>query len=97
MKYRILFRKRATKEYLQSIAWYKERSDKAAKGFVLAMNAVLDKLETEPGNFRNTYKHFKEVAVKRYPFFVVYFIDTQNEAVVITSVYHFKRNPKKKY
>lgn len=56
MKYNILFRKRAKKEYLQSIAWHKERSDKAAKGFVDAGNATIDKLETEPDKFRYSYK-----------------------------------------
>ena len=97
MRYTILFRKRATKEYIQSITWYKERSDKAAKGFVDAVNAVLDQLENEPDAFRYTYKHFKEVAIKRYPFFIVYFIDEKNRMVIITSIYHFKRNPAKKY
>lgn len=97
MSYSIFFRKRATREYLQSIAWYKERSDKAAKGFVEVVNVTLDKLEADPDAFRFTYKHFKEAAVKRYPFFIIYFIDEENKKLIITSIYHFKRNPAKKY
>lgn len=97
MRYSIPFRKRATTEYLQSITWYKERSDKAAIDFVEEVNTVLDKLEADPNSFRNSYKHFREAALKRFPFFVVYFIDDKNSKVVITSIFHFKRNPAKKY
>jgi hypothetical protein len=34
MPYKITFRKRAVKEYLQAIAWYKKRSPSAAENFV---------------------------------------------------------------
>lgn len=97
MTYHIIFRKRATKEYLQSIQWYKDKSVKAAQRFIEAVNSVLDKLENEPDVFRNSYKHFKEAAVKRYPFFIIYFIDEVNKRIVITSVFHVKRNPSKKH
>jgi hypothetical protein len=67
------------------LQWYKERSDKAANGFVKAVNAVPDK-EVEPDSFRYVYKHFKEAAIKRYPFFIVYFIDEENKKVIIEAV-----------
>lgn len=97
MIYHIIFRKRATKEYLKSIAWYKERSDTAAKGFVEEVNIIIDKLETEPDRFRYRYKKFREATIKRYPFHIVYFIDEKQNQVIITSIFHNKRNPTKKY
>ncbi len=97
MTYHIIFRKRATSEYLKAIAWYKARSDKAANGFVEEVNAALDKLEAEPDQFRHSYAKFREIAVKRYPFHIVYFIQEPDKQVVIASIFHNKRNPAKKY
>ena len=94
--YRILFRKRATKEYLEAITWYEERSSKAALNFITEINRKLDVLEQDPTRFRFIYKQYKEILVNHYPFCIVYFIDEKLKKVVVTSVFHVKRNPGKK-
>ena len=38
MAYQTSFRKRAAAEYLESIAWYKERSKQAAENFIKVVN-----------------------------------------------------------
>lgn len=97
MPYSITFRKRATKEYLESVAWYKSRSFTAAENFVSSVRQVLNKVQSDPIGFKKSYKDFYEAKTKRYPFSIVYFIDELKKLIVITSIFHQKRNPEKKF
>ncbi len=95
--YTITLRKRAAKEYLEAIAWYKERSLLAAENFVKEVNEAFIKIELEPAYYKNIYKIFYEIKLRRYPYSIVYFIDEGDSRVVISTIFHYKRNPKKKF
>ena len=97
MAYQISFRKRAAAEYLESVLWYKERSEQAAGNFINAINDKLDEIERKPDFFRRTYKQFREAKTHIFPFSIIYFIDEEKQLVVITSMFHQKRNPKIKF
>lgn len=97
MAYQISFRKRAAAEYMESIVWYKERSEQATENFIKAVNSKLDEIESKPDSFRKSYKQFHEARVKKFPFSIVYFIDEEKKLIVITGIFHQKRNPKIKF
>ncbi len=97
MIYKIKFRKRAAREYLQAIAWYKERSIQAAENFVLIVQQALKQIEDQPEDSRIVYKQFRQVKTKKFPYHIIYFIDEKEKSVIITTFFHQKRNPKKKF
>ncbi len=95
--YKITLRSRAAKEYLEAILWYKKRSLVASENFVKSVNLSLSKIEANPEYYRNIYKHFHEVKVQKYPYIIVYFLDKEMNRIVVTTIFHKKRNPKKKF
>lgn len=95
--YTTTLRKRAAIEYLEAIAWYKERSVLAAENFVKEVNEAITNIELQPVAYKNIYKHFYEIKLRRYPYSMIYFIDEEKNHLVITTVFHNKRNPKKKF
>ena len=95
--YKIVLRPRAAKEYLESIIWYQERSLEAAENFVTAVNTAFTSIELQPASYKKIYKHFREIKLKKYPFTVIYFIDEETKRIVITTIFHNKRNPSKKF
>ncbi len=97
MKYKITFRERASREYLDSLLWYKVRSINAAENFAKAIDDAFERIIVNPQRLRNTYKEFYEVSTKKFPFSIVYFIDEGEKRVVVVSIFHFKRSPKKKF
>lgn len=97
MPFQIVYRKRAAEEYLSSLLWYKSQSPYAAEQFVRYVNETLETLIETPKRFRNTYKDFHEARVRKFPYSIVYFIDEAEKRVVITSIFHQKRNPRKKF
>lgn len=44
MKYKITFRERASREYLDSLLWYNVRSVDAAENFVKAIDETLENI-----------------------------------------------------
>ncbi len=97
MIYRYVYDPIALVEYMDALTWYKYRSIKASEGFVIAVKERIKKICKNPLQYRNTYKHFRQTSINKYPFYIIYFIDEDKKTVVITSVYHHKRNPKKKF
>lgn len=95
--YKITFRKRASKEYLETIAYYQKRSLQTAENFILTIQNSFDLIIRSPYSFRNSYKNFYEIKTKKFPFSIVYLIDDSKGFIIITTIFHNKRNPLKKY
>lgn len=95
--YKITLRKRAAKEYLEAIIWYKERSLLAAENFVKSVTEAFSKIEAKPEYYRNSYKHFHELRLHKYPYSIIYFIDRTKNMIVITTLFYNKRNPRNKF
>ena len=87
----------AADEYSTAYGWYNERSDMAADGFLIAIEETIQLICENPGRYRNTFNKLREVSLKKYPYSIVYLADDVNKTILITSVYHHMRDPKKKY
>ena len=87
----------AQKDYESSLEWYAYRSLIAAENFIIAVENALLLICEHPERWRNTYKNFHELGLKDYPFSIIYTIEKSKELIVVTSIYHHKRNPKKKH
>lgn len=97
MSYSYSFDPVALKEYKDAIEWYKARSENAAENLVKEVIQRIQTICNNPLLYRNTYKNFRETSLKRYPYYIIYFINTDSQLIIIASLYHHKRNPEKKY
>ncbi len=87
----------ALKEYKTAVTWYLDKSKQAAENFVKEVTATIQLICRDPNRFRKTYKSFQETSLKKFPFSVVYYFDKPGERIIIFSLYHHKRNPKRKF
>lgn len=88
---------RAQDEYEQAIKWYQKRSQKAAVNFVNNTDFALDFICLQPYQQKNIFSNFYELIIKNYPYSIIYTIEESIHTIVVFSIYHHKRNPKKKY
>jgi plasmid stabilization system protein ParE len=95
--YTILYLQKAAKEYERAIAWYNDISPEVADRFINAVRARIDILQNDPHRYRNTHKQFHEIALKKFPYLLVYVIEENEKQVLISSVHHHKQNPKRKF
>lgn len=97
MAYSFLISPAAAEEYEEAFIWYEERSSIAADSFIIAVGNAIHAACEAPHRYRNTYKKFRELTLKKYPFNLVYHIDDVRATIIIVSIYHHKRNPAGKY
>lgn len=97
MSYSYHFHKVAQDDYETSVQWYLQKSKKIALDFVNTVEIALFKISNQPFRYRNTYKDFHEIGLNKYPFLIIYSIDEIEKKIIIWRVFHYKRNPKKKY
>ncbi len=84
----------AEEEYSAAFHFYEEQQLGLGIRFEKETEYLLDKLKVNPYLFQRKYKHYREAVFKRFPYYMVY--EIIDNSVVIHSVFHASRNPKKK-
>lgn len=97
MTYTYFFYEKAQEEYEESLNWYLERSNEVAEKFVEAFDKAIQFICSNPWKGRNRYKEFYEVSLERFPFSIIYIVEKETLEIIISAVYHHKRNPQTKY
>ncbi len=97
MSYRFIYEPKALVEYKEAIIWYLDRSESAADLFVKGIREKITVICDDPFRYWNTYKEVRETSMKEFPYCIVYFVDESRKLIIILSVYHYKRNPRRKY
>ena len=97
MSYQYIFLDVAQKQYEEALIWYAKRSVQAAENFVIAVDYCLMLISNHPTRWRNEYDKYYELGVKKFPYTIIYSIEEDDHLIVVASIYHHKRNPKKKY
>lgn len=74
--------------------WYEEQKQGLGESFLSELDNCYRKISSHPDHYGKIKKNFRQVAVKRFPFVVVY--EILKKEVVVFAVFHTKRNPKRK-
>ncbi len=97
LAYNYIFDPNAANEYEDAFIWYERKSVIAADKFIIPIQNAIDAICNHPYRYRNMYKNLRELSLKKYPYNLVYFIDDKKKLIIITSIYHHKRNLEGKY
>ena len=97
MSYLPIYAPAALQEYKEAVGWYLGRSETAADNFIREVKEKIAVICDDPMRYRNTYKNFRETSLKKYPYAIVYLVDEPRKTIMVSSVYHHKRNPRRKY
>lgn len=97
MRYRYAYSPDGLEEFKNGIRWYLAYSEKACDRFIEEVKKRIESICEQPSRYRNTYKFFRETSLKKFPYTIVYFVDEEKQSIIITSVFHHRRNPKKKF
>ena len=75
--------------------WYEKQKKGLGEEFLEELDAYYLKLQSHPEYFHKIKKNFRQVALKRFPYVIVY--ELIKSEVVVFAVFHTKRNPKFKF
>jgi hypothetical protein len=89
---------RAEKEYLESYLWYEKQQDGLGERFAIAIRKRLQYISLDPNQNSKKKGKFHETQLgKPFPFIVIFIVDKKNKNIIITSIFHTRRDPKNKY
>jgi plasmid stabilization system protein ParE len=82
----------AEAEYEDALAWYYERSPRAAERFQAAFDEAVEAIRAHPGRYPELDEAHRLVLVGRYPYSLIYRLD--GDAARVIAVAHAKRLPR---
>jgi len=96
--YNYLLTTDAEQEYIHSFLWYEQQQTGLGEKFVSSIRNKLQRISANPHQYKKMRDHFYEAPlIRSFPFVIIYFIDTKKNLIIVTSIFHTKRNPRKKY
>lgn len=93
--YSLIIKPRAILMTKNAYDWYEEQKPGLGEEFLDELDGIYNKLSSHPEYFGKVKKNFRQAALQRFPFVIVYeIIKTE---VVVFAVFHTSRNPRLKF
>jgi len=93
MSRRLIVRPEAEAEMTDAFDWYEERVPGLGFEFLSCVDAVFSAIQRSPQHFPRVHKTARRALSRRFPYAIIFVED--DERVVVLSVFHAKRNPKR--
>jgi plasmid stabilization system protein ParE len=90
---RLIVRPEAEAEMADAFDWYEDRVPGLGSQFLLCVDAVFSAILRSPQQFPRVHRVVRRSLTRRFPY-EVFFVE-DDERVVVLSVFHAKRNPKR--
>lgn len=97
MSFHIKLHPKAVEELTETFQWYEERSEGLGSRFIASVNKRLDELAEQPDRYAKKKGNFREVATDVFPYIIIYEILQKKRIVLVSYIFHTKRNPTLKY
>jgi plasmid stabilization system protein ParE len=92
MSYEIVLRLKAERAIDRAAGWYDRRNPNAARAFLAAVDALLEKIAENPLQFPIVRGKLHRAVVMPFPYSLVFRL--AGPQVVITTCVHFRRHPR---
>jgi plasmid stabilization system protein ParE len=93
MSLRLIIRPEAVAEVADAFDWLEERVPGLGSDFLLCLDATLNSILRQPRQYPRVHRVIRRALIRRFPYEVFVVDDTEN--IVVLSVFHAKRNPKR--
>ena len=97
MNYSTIFLMRARKEILEAWGWYEDKQAGLGDRFREELLKRIYEIEQDPERYPQRKAPYRETLVKIFPYIIIYRLNKKKQLVIISSIFHAKRNPQKKY
>jgi len=93
MSRRLIVRPEAEAEMTDAFDWYEDRVPGLGSEFLLCVDAAFNAILRSPQQYPRAHKIVRRALTRKFPYEVLFVED--DERVVVLSVFHAKRNPKR--
>lgn len=93
----VVFSSSAAKEVRDSFVWYENRVEGLGDRFINFIDLTIELILQNPEGFPIKKRPYREAALKRFPYQIIYEYIKEKQTVYILHIFHTKRHPKIKY
>ncbi|MCW3126353.1 MAG: Plasmid stabilization system protein [Bacteroidetes bacterium] len=97
MSFSFLFSSRAGRELADAWEWYETRQTGLGYELRQVIEDTIIRIQSNPVQFPQKRKPYREAKVDRFPYLIIYRTEKKNKLILILSVFHTSRNPRRKY
>jgi hypothetical protein len=94
MKYSILIHDLALSELKEAVLYYEDLVPLLGEKLLNEFNEVVRFMEVSPLMFQQKFDQYRQIKLKKFPYFVVY--KTEGDVIAVYRFFHAKRRPIKK-
>lgn len=96
--YAVVFHEAVAIDYNEAYAWYEEQQKGLGEKFLAEISYKVQQIKSNPTTYGVKSKQgYHEAVIIKFPYSIVYKIYRKQNLVLITSIHHHKKHPRKKY
>ncbi len=96
--YTIVFHEDVAIDYNEAYAWYEEQQKGLGEKFLAEVNNKIQEIKNNPDSYAiKSRPGYHEAVIIKFPYSIVFRIYKKQKVILITSVHHHKKHPRKKY
>ena len=93
MAFKILVLKQARKQLYAAIKYYNEQSPGLGHQLLNEFYENLEKLKGNPERHKRTFKHYRRMLFKKFPYKFVFRINYRRNLIIVSGFWHNKQDP----
>ena len=94
MKYKSVILLAAIEDLQRAAKWYNQAQHGLGKELVSRFRVRLSELQTNPYACQIRYSEVHTALVEQFPYMIHYWVDQQNETIVVISILHTSQDPR---
>ena len=95
MKYYLYLKEEALADITEIANWYNEKRSGLGKEFLDELELCIKKIKTNPQLYQVQKKEIRQAILNRFPYLIMF--EIEGNEIIVYSIIHGKRNPKKKF
>lgn len=97
MSYVLVFNSEVEAEFKEAYQWYDTQKKGLGERFEIEVERKLLSILTNPNAYHFSKGKYREAALTKFPYSIVFKVDTRKHIVYVSAIHHSSRNPKNKY
>jgi mRNA-degrading endonuclease RelE of RelBE toxin-antitoxin system len=96
--YSIVFHEDVALDYNEAYIWYEGQQKGLGETFLIEVNDKIQQIKSSPDSYGiKSRPGYHEAIIAKFPYSIVYRLYKKQNTILITSVHHHKKHPRKKY
>ncbi len=91
--YNVIISGSAKADIKENAQWYNQQQKELGKQLIQSIKTCIKFIQQQPESFQIRYKNSRAAILNKFPYLIIYTIDSENKTISIIAVFHSSRNP----